>query len=272
VFQRGVAVQREWLQRRWLKPWAIAIILVLSIGLSGCVEADSSIQYQDQVHGTLVQHLHLDTTPNRIERFTAERWLQSVRDRTLQLDGSVEQHNDQDWILSIPFYNGADLQHKFNQLMQQILFSDRLSNSPEAATPLADSLAGAPLPADLTLNFVVHEQNFGLVQRNHITYALDLRSQQSNQDVWLPLQNAVTWTFSLATPWGATPTPNSDDPIQPTSHQLIWQLHPERPNYIDVEFWLPSPLGIAAAGIGVLVALGWTITAAITRRAQRRAR
>ncbi len=249
--QRGGVARQG--QALWLRWWAIAIGLVLAVGLSGCVEADSSIQYRDQVHGTLVQQLHLDATPNRLERFAAERWLQSVRDRTLELDGSVEQKNGSDWILSIPFHNGADLQTKFNQLMRQLL------SRPARSEPAFDDAAAARLPADRTLNLIVREQNFGIVQRNRITYALDLRSQFATQTAWLPLQNAVTWTLSLATPWGATLAANSDRPIQHTSHQLTWQLHPAQPNYIDVEFWVPSPLGIAALGVGGVVALGWAI-------------
>ena len=250
-----------------LRRWAIAIVLLLSLGLGGCVEADSSIQYRDQVHGTLVQRLHVEPTQNRLERFAAEQWLQSVRDRTLQLDGSVEQQNGNDWLLSIPFYNGADLQRKFNQLMQQILTRDR---SPDKAAGVGDTASPAvdPLAAS-NLSFVVQEQNFGIVQHNHITYTLDLRSQQSVQAAWLPLQNAVTWTISLGTPWGATPTPKSDNPIQQTSRQLTWKLQLDQPNTIDVEFWVPSPIGIAAAGVGSLVALGWAIAAAIPKRSQR---
>ncbi|NJL85620.1 MAG: DUF3153 domain-containing protein [Leptolyngbyaceae cyanobacterium SM1_1_3] len=64
--------------------------------------------------------------------------------------------------------------------------------------------------------------------------------------------------FSLTTPWGLkelTMLPAGLPPRLPEGRSLqLGQL-----NHMEAVFWVPSPIGLGAAAIAVLMVLGWLI-------------
>jgi hypothetical protein len=234
---------------RWL---GLAIALVVALGLSGCVEAESGIQYRDQVHGTLVQQVHLKPDLTQLQRLTADGWLKAVGDRLSTLPDAQQVKAADGWTITMPFYNGADLQTRFNHIGAQIF-------SPAALATLSgsDSLI-QPGRSQL----ILEERNWLVVQRNHLIYDLDLRSLWAAQgSVWLPLQSVMDWQFTLNTPWAIQLNPGSLPPSRQTPTQFTWMLRLDTANHIDVTFWVLSPLGMGAVAIGILTLLGFAIAA-----------
>lgn len=249
VRMRGIGKMNMNNHGYWRRLW-VAIALVMALGLSGCVEAESGIDYRDQVHGTLVQQVHLNPGLSQLQRFTAEQWLNAVGDRLAALPEASQSRTEDGWQIRIPFHNGADLQDKFNHIGQQIFSPDALAN-----------LSGIDRPASAGQSqLTVQERNLIVVQRNRLIYDLDLRSLWTDQtSVWLPLQSVMDWQFTLNSPWGARISSNSLPPSRQEGDQLTWSLRLDAANHIDVTFWVLSPLGIGAVAIGVLVVLGLAI-------------
>jgi hypothetical protein len=106
--------------------------------------------------------------------------------------------------------------------------------------------------------------NFFLVQRNKLSYDLDLRSLgvvSTKGNVIVSPSSLLDLQFSLETPWGARGVEKAANAIQPqvyeNGHQLVWILQPGQVNHIEAVFWLPSPLGVGTLVIVLLVLGGF---------------
>lgn len=220
------------------------IILIAALFLSGCVKYDVGVHYDGQNHGTIVQHVRLS---DRLTSFSdaPQEWLRSVEQRTKQLGGRVKRLSNQELVVRIPFSNGADLQEKFNQFFQT-----------EAAS-VGDSAAELGLP-EITSHLTLTESNLLLLERNRLSFDLDLRSLgvlSSSGNLLVSPGSLIDLEFSLDTPWGARSVNSSSEAVR-QGKQLVWTLKPGQTNHLEAIFWIPSPLGIGSLAIALLVVSG----------------
>ena len=206
-------------------------LLLLAIGLSGCMDYQVGIHFQTQNKGAIVQQIHLDRMTT-LSSVTLEQWFESLEQRTQQLQGYSRHLSPQDLELTLPFANGADLVEKFNQWFS----ADHPSQT-----------ALFPLSAHLDLK----QHNALLAIHNQLDLTVDLRQlggvtpqgeQLFDTDPLLHL------SFALQTPWGSQwqglgRSPEIQDSYPLQSGQL---------NHLQATFWVPSPIGI---GAGVILAI-----------------
>ena len=221
--------------------------------VTGCVQYDVGVNFDSQTRGEIVQHIKLGEKLTSFSSDTVADWLKSVERRVRLLDGKTKRLSEREVLVSIPFNNGAELEDKFNQFY-----------SPIAQT--AKSRVASPLETDLPKfesHLKVKQNNLFLVLRNRLSLELDLRSLSllsSNGSVLLSPGGLLELDFSLNTPWGAKSIETAAGAIVPASYQdgkqLVWKLKPGEVNYLEVTFWIPSPVGIGALIIALFVAAG----------------
>ena len=234
---------------RFLLP----IILCLATLLTGCVDGEIGINFTTPYSGEITQHIKVDGQLTSLAPGETRKWLKSLEKRSRKLDGNVKKLDSQELLLTIPFGNGAELAQKFNQLFQTTIVPD--------ATIPQDKVELIELNSQVDL----HQSNLIFVERNKIDLAIDLRalgilSQQGK--IAIDLDSLANLQFQLNTPWIARSISKSDNlqPLKtPLEKSLVWQLHPGEVNHIQAVFWLPSPVGIAAAIITLLMILGFLI-------------
>jgi len=213
--------------------------------LTGCVEYDIGVQMNSQTHGEIVQQIQLQDQLTIFSRATLQTWLDSIAERVRQLEGKTKMLSDQTLKVIIPFNNGAELAVKFNSFF----------NPYEQLADSHDDEADLSL---LSSNLAVAQNNLILAIRNHLQLDFDLRSLavvSANDKVLLSPDNFLDLKFSLATPWGAKII-GDDTLVGRSSHQLLWTLEQGKLNHIEAIFWVPSPIGIGALVIILLVAGG----------------
>jgi len=233
----------------------LGVILSAVLFLSGCTRYDVGIRFADANHGEITQHIYLDENIPGLGGTVINSWLETLEQQTIQLNGRVRHLSPQEIFVQVPFYNAKDLQTKFNQL-----FSAQ-TRSTQKKSPVGSHLQ-------------ITTGNWIVWQRSHLQYDLDLRGLDlpilSDTENSEPLE----LEFSLNTPWGAkaielnstdanstTAASGASNPIAATytprprnrGRQLIWRLKPGSINHVEAIFWVPSPLGIGAVLIVLLV-------------------
>ncbi len=228
------------------------IFCVLNL-VTGCVQYDVGVNFDSQTRGEIVQHIKLGEKLTSFSSETVGDWLKSVERRVRSLDGKTKRLSDREVLVSIPFNNGAELEDKFNQFYNPIAqtANSRVASSLETDLPKFES------------HLSVKQNNLLLVLRNRLSLELDLRSLSllsSNGSVLLSPGGLLELDFSLNTPWGAKSIETAAGAIVPASYQdgkqLVWKLKPGEVNYLEVTFWIPSPVGIGALIIALFVAAG----------------
>ncbi|MEA5579192.1 DUF3153 domain-containing protein [Anabaena sp. UHCC 0451] len=212
------------------------LIIFASLILSGCVEYDLGVNFNNANNGELVQHIKLSENLTSFSGDYVSEWLNSLERRARKLEGSAKRISPEEIFVKIPFSNGRELQEKFSGF-----FNYRTAQKP-------DTVNNAELP-NIASNLVVKDNNFLLLSRNHLTYDLDLRSLSaltSKANSLTGTGSIINLDFSLQTPWGVKNIQQTEDVIQPEQHdkQLIWKLKPGELNHVEVIFWLPNMLGI----------------------------
>jgi hypothetical protein len=219
----------------------LPLVLLISLLLSGCVQYDVGVNFNNSNSGELVQHIKLE---QRLTSFSGDyvyEWLNSIEKRARKLEGKARRISREEVVVTIPFSNGRELQTKFNDFF----------NSHNQETTDADTTeANSELPK-IESNLLLFQNNFLLVVRNKLIYDLDLRSLAliaSKGNVLADAGSILNLEFALNTPWGAKSIPIAENALKPEKKgkQLVWQLQPGELNHIEVVFWLPSPLGIGA--------------------------
>lgn len=244
---QSAAVIQTAMSHRWLRWSLLLLAFCLSLLLSGCVDYQVGVTFDNPNQGKLVQHIQLSDQLTALNNQAAQQWLDNFERRTRKLQGRVQRVSRQELWVTIPFSTGAELATKFNQFFQ-----------PTAEKPgkAAASIAGLP---ELQSQMKLVQNNLLLWQRARLVYDLDLRSLSLGTSESGSLLNSDTLLdleFSLTTPWGARSV-DVANALQPKNrrrgHQLVWQLKPGRVNHLEAVFWMPSPLGFGTVAIAVLV-------------------
>ncbi|HBB35723.1 MAG TPA: DUF3153 domain-containing protein [Cyanobacteria bacterium UBA8803] len=241
--------------RRLLGRWRVVwIVLLAALLLSGCVKYDVAVNFNDEHHGAIVQHIRLGEQLTSFSNAQATEWLRSIEQRAKQLQGKTKRFSSQEIVVTVPFSNGEELAAKFNQFFNPVAAGSGSKKRKTGNLPSIDS----------KLNLKQH--NFFVVQQNQLSYELDLRSLAvlaANGSAIVSPGSLLDLHFSLETPWGAKTIGQTANTINPKSynngHKLVWTLIPGQLNRLEVVFWLPSPLGIGTIVIVVLVLSGFYV-------------
>lgn len=228
----------------------VCLMLIATLLLSGCVDYEVGIRFDNSNSGELVQHIKLG---ERLTSFSGEpvyEWLNSIERRARQEEGKVRRPSKEEVIVTIPFTNGEELQTKFNQFFHPTVNQKAVTNESDSQLPKVES------------NLLLNQNNFLLLVRNHLIYDLDLRSLaliSSDGNVLANAGSILDLDFSLKTPWGARTIQRTENAPLPekNNNQLVWHLNPGELNHIEAVFWLPSPLGIGTLLIVLFVGVGY---------------
>lgn len=235
---------------RWRLLW---VILLASLLLSGCVEYDVGVNFESQTHGEIVQHIQLGEQLRSFSSLTVQQWLDSVKRRTQQVGGKSKRISEQEMVVTIPFNNGAELEEKFNQFFNPV----------ESKKSRSEGKLEPALP-EIQSHLSVNQNNWIFAIRNRLIYDLDLRSLgvlSSDGNVLVSPGELVDVKFSLNTPWGIRTIQSTTDEssLEKQGNQLIWTLKPGQLNHLETVFWVPSPIGMGAFVIILLVAAGGSL-------------
>jgi hypothetical protein len=209
--------------------------------LAGCVEYDLDIRFDSQTHGQMVQHLHwVETVPPAQLR----TWQTALAARVKTVGGQVKWTEGTTATVTVPFNNGAELEQRFNQLFE-------------------GGRAGLALPSGETVSatLALTQGNWLVAIRNHLVLTLDFTEIPTGKTLAAPVLQGVellTGQVQLTTPWGINPLPlDPNAALAPDNSANQWPLHGGQINQIEADFWIPSPIGIGAAAIALLMAIGY---------------
>ncbi|MGD1855132.1 MAG: DUF3153 domain-containing protein [Leptolyngbyaceae cyanobacterium] len=206
------------------------ILIVLALGLTGCVDYQLGIQFDSQTHGVLVQTLHLDERFVALNSEARQQWLQVFIEEAKTFSGKVASLDDGTLQVSIDFNNGSELVQKFNQLFAK----DGLMTQVPGAPPLLAHL-------DLT------QKNWGVALLNSLHADIDLSALKADTAIGdggaLDRWRTLDLRFQ----------------IHSVGQAHRWPLQPGQINTIDATFWVPSPIGIGAVVIALLCAGGYGV-------------
>lgn len=234
---------------RFLLP----IVLCLATLLTGCVDYEVGVNFATPYSGEIIQHIKVSDKLINLAPSDTKQWLNSLERRSRKLDGKVEKLDSQELLLTIPFGNGAELAQKFNQLFQTSIV-------PNATIP-KEQVELIQLNSQVSLE----QNNLVFVERNHLDLVIDLRALKvlSQQDkIIIDPDSIADLEFKLTTPWIArsvSDQANLQPSKNPLNKGLVWQLHPGQMNHLEVVFWLPSPIGLGAVIITILMILGYLL-------------
>ena len=225
-------------------------MLLASLLLSGCVQYQVGVKFDQPNHGEIVQHIKLGERLMSFSGDSASAWLNSIERRARQLQGKAKRISNQEVAVTIPFNNGAELADKFNRF-----FNPTGKKNTEKLT-----LEGSELP-EIDSHLSLNQNNLLLLVRNRLSYDLDLRSLSlisTNGNLLVDSGSILEFEFSLNTPWGARSVEKAENAIHPEKQgrRLVWRLQPGQLNHVEVVFWLPSPIGIGSVLIALFVAAG----------------
>ena len=234
------------------RVWTLGLVVMLAIALSGCVKSDVVLDIRSATGGVLVQQLEFSDRWLTLNPDAVHHWLKTVETQAAKVDGRVQERPSA-LTVAIPFSSTADLERKFNQFFPAILAAEGVA-------------VGADHPAIAAALHIDHS-NFLLMERDHLTLAVDLRSlgvTARSGEVLLSPAPLIRLQFQLNTPWGARNIVRAGalptEIIRPRSlygsKTLIWSLIPGEDNTLETIFWLPQPLGWGLLGILLVVGLG----------------
>ncbi|MGI2902513.1 DUF3153 domain-containing protein [Tolypothrix sp. VBCCA 56010] len=236
----------------------VCLVLLASVLLSGCVQYEAGVNFDNSNRGELVQHIKLAERLTSFSGDSVYEWLNSIERRARKEEGKVRRLSQSEIIVTIPFSNGEELQTKFNEF-----FNPNINQKTEVK-----STSDSELPK-IESNLLLFQNNFLLLVRNRLIYDVDLRSLSliaSNGNVLANAGSILDLEFSLKTPWGAKTIQETEQAIaysraagiatEKSQNKLVWKLIPGQLNHIETVFWLPSPLGIGTLLIILFVAGG----------------
>ncbi len=232
------------------KKLLLSLILSLVTMVTGCVQYDVGINFQNPQNGTIVQHITVGQQLANLSGSETKKWLRSIETRSRQLQGKVKNISSQELLVTIPFTSGAELVSKFNQLFHDETYSNYSETS-------AENTKLTQLDSQVALK----QSNLILLERNSLDLTIDLRALESlshQGKVTIPPESLGDLEFRLNTPLLARSV-SGDNNLQATKtpEGLVWELQPGQINHIQAVFWLPSPIGIGTAIIILLMIGGF---------------
>ncbi|WP_227875695.1 DUF3153 domain-containing protein [Aphanothece sacrum] len=235
----------------------LSLFMPLFLGLltllSGCVRYDVGVNFYQQHRGEIVQHIRLSEQLTSLSETEANKWLDSIENRSKLLQGRTKRVSGQELIVTIPFSNGRELTDKFNEF-----FNPKLTKVTQALQE--DNSDLVQLKAEMSIK----QSNWLFFEQNRLNIQVDLRalgvlSKQGN--IIISPGSLVDLEFALNAPWGLNNivTDQESQPLNLTEseNQLVWQLKPGQINIITASFWVPSYLGLGTVGIIFLMLLGF---------------
>jgi hypothetical protein len=224
----------------------------LLVFLTGCVRYDVGINFNDQHHGQIVQHITLGQQLTSLSQTEARKWLDSIEQRAKKLQGKASKISDQEIVVIIPFNNGKDLAQKFNQF-----FNPNPEKTGKNLNP--EDLDLVQLASEMK----VKQSNLLLAERDKISLNIDLRALGvlSNQgNIIISPGALIDLELALNTPWFARSlvTENGLTPeINSNNKQIVWHLIPGQINTLEAIVWVPSWLGVGTVVIILLMIAGF---------------
>ncbi len=220
------------------------LALLVMTCLSGCVRYDVGINFTEQHHGEIVQHIQLGQQLTTLSQTETDKWLASIESRAKALHGKTQRLSTQEMIVKIPFTNGKELAEKFN-----LFFNP---NPPKnTSKPKADQLDLLQLKAEMSIK----QSNWLFLDQNHLNLTVDLRALGviSNQgNIIISPGSLIDLEFALNTPF-LTRIVSNDGILLPelekNRSQLIWKLKPGQVNILEAVFLVPSYLALGTIGI-----------------------
>jgi hypothetical protein len=217
---------------------SVLLLLVLTLGLTGCLDAQTQIRFDSPQHGQIVQQIHLGS-----QLAAAQGWLNQLETQARKLGGQVQRPDRQTLSIALPFTTAQDLETKFNQLV-----------TPPAGA--SDDLP--PMASGRSKTIAAHLQvttsNLLLLQRDRLVYDIDLTAlglQAPDGSVLFDASQGLDLGFGVAGPWGAGGRLG-----QKANGITRWNLQPGQTQRIVATLWMPSPIGLGAAAIAGLVVAG----------------
>jgi hypothetical protein len=224
----------------WMKRMVALVGLVSVLLLTGCIQYDLDIQFRDQTHGRIVQRIQwldaLGATPEAVRS-----WQRDLTQRVQGVGGRVRDRGEGQLEVTIPFNNGADLQQRFND------FFGNGNTEPWLSLPGSEPIAAT---------LAVTQGNWLVAIYTHITLGIDLRSVPVFTESTSALLRQVELLRGQVR---FTPPGQVWDDRAHAPRNTPWQLHPGEINQIEVHFWVPSPIGLGAGAIALLVAIGYSL-------------
>ncbi|MBD2103398.1 DUF3153 domain-containing protein [Leptolyngbya sp. FACHB-261] len=241
---------------RWLKLTPILLLILLSLLLGGCVQADLGIEFYGTAGGRIVEHVRLSERLINLNGSSARQLLDDLQSQVRSAGGRSQRLSERELELTLPFRNGPDLKAKLEPLLDRAL-AGLLSSS---GTRAVGSIGSVPRS-----HVELRSANLILATLNHLDFDLDLRQlgvATSDGALLLTPGTLVDLEFKLSTPSGAQSA--QSDQTDSDGRQLVWTLTPGSMNHLEADFWLPSPLGIGAVVIAGLMGAGYALKRRLT--------
>ncbi|MDJ0510159.1 MAG: DUF3153 domain-containing protein [Crocosphaera sp.] len=235
-----------------LKGLFVPILLILVMGLTGCVRYDVGVNFYEQHRGEIVQHIRLAEQLTSLSKTEATQWLNSLENRAKKLHGKAKKISDEEIIVTIPFGNGQELVDKFNHFF-----------NPNYSRIASGIKVENPELVQLKAEMSIKQSNWLFLERNKLNIDVDLRSLGllSNQgNIIVSPGSLVDLELVLNAPWRVRNIDKNDglnSESNPEQNQVTWQLEPGQINTIQTSFWVPSYLGIGTVIIIAFILLGF---------------
>ncbi len=229
-----------------LRSLLMGLILALSLVLGGCVRYDVGIQFSDQHHGSIIQHIQLGEQLTTLSQAEVDRWLTSLESRAIALRGKTQRPSPQELVVTIPFANGQDLVSKFNRFFNPQSTQGRTPSDP-------DQLDLLQLKAEMA----IEQHNWLFFDQNRLRLTVDLRalgvlSQQGN--ILLSPGSLIDLSVDLQSPFAIRSSVSDEETsllpeARESRSQALWQLKPGQINTLEAVFWVPSYLALGSMAI-----------------------
>ncbi|MGB5594336.1 MAG: DUF3153 domain-containing protein [Crocosphaera sp.] len=245
-------VQTKSYRKGILRNLFLPLLLSLLTVLTGCVRYDVGVNFYEQHHGEIVQHIRLAEQLTSLSKTEANQWLDSLENRAKALQGNSKKVSDEEIIVTIPFSNGQELTEKFNRFFNP--------NTSKIASGLK---VENPELVQLKAEMSIKQSNWLFLERNKLNIEVDLRALGvlSNQgNIIVSPGSLVDLEFVLNAPWRVKNVAKNgilDSESNPEKTQVTWKLQPGQLNSIETSFWVPSYLGIGTVIIIGFILLGF---------------
>ncbi|WP_218080046.1 DUF3153 domain-containing protein [Anthocerotibacter panamensis] len=223
-------------------------LLALLVALSGCVQYRMGLDLAWDGSGTISQNLQVEPILADLVAPQLEDLTQQLQNRATKAGGRLR-HKGASGLFEvvIPFQSLGQVEDKLNRF-----FSD----APKSSS------ASAPQLTRVVQSFRLEEHNFFLVTYYHLTGVLDLSELTrqsftvSGHKIQVQAEPYAKLQLSMTLPFGAL----SSNANRTEGSTLLWNIRPNQPNELTLNFLLPGIpgvmlllLGLAGTGVWLTV-------------------